>query len=41
MTEVLNSPTARIALEQLPTGLYLLKVEMNNGRSQAFRFVKP
>ncbi len=41
MTEVLNSATARIALEQLPTGLYLLKVEMNNGSSHAFRFVKP
>ena len=40
-TEVLGSATARIALEQLPAGLYLLKVEMNNGSSQAFRFVKP
>ncbi len=40
-TEVLGSATARIALEQLSAGLYLLKVEMNNGSSQAFRFVKP
>lgn len=41
ITEVLNSATARIALEQLPSGVYLLKAEMNNGSSQAFRFVKP
>jgi hypothetical protein len=37
----LNAPTASILLEQLQSGLYLIHVEMNNGKSQVFRIVKP
>lgn len=36
-----NAPTASILLEQLQSGLYLINVEMNNGKSQVFRIVKP
>jgi hypothetical protein len=36
-----NTPFASILLEQLQSGLYLINVEMNNGKSQVFRIVKP
>ena len=36
-----NMPFASILLEQLQSGLYLINVEMNNGKSQVFRIVKP
>jgi len=37
----INAPAASILLEQLQSGLYLINVELNNGKSQAFRIVKP
>jgi hypothetical protein len=37
----LNAPTASVLLERLQSGLYLIHVEMNNGKSQVFRIVKP
>jgi hypothetical protein len=35
-----NSPSTSIQLEQLKVGLYLINVEMNNGKRQVFRIVK-
>lgn len=36
-----NDTKARIALEQLQSGIYLVTVETDNGQRQTFRFVKP
>jgi len=36
-----NALSSSILLEQLQSGMYLINVELNNGQSQAFRFVKP
>jgi hypothetical protein len=36
-----NTPTASVPLEQLQSGLYLVNMEMHNGKSQVIRFVKP
>ncbi len=37
----INAPAASVLLEQLQGGLYLIYVELNNGKSQVFRIVKP
>jgi hypothetical protein len=36
-----NTPSASVPLEQLQSGLYLIRTEMNNGKTQVIRFVKP
>ncbi len=36
-----NTPSASVPLEQLQSGLYLINMEMHNGKSQVIRFVKP
>jgi len=36
-----NTPSASVPLEQLQSGLYLINMEMNNGKTQVIRFVKP
>ena len=36
-----NTPSASVPLEQLQSGLYLINTEMNNGKTQVIRFVKP
>ena len=36
-----NTPSASVPLEQLHSGLYLIRTEMNNGKTQVIRFVKP
>jgi hypothetical protein len=36
-----NTPSASVPLEQLQSGLYLIRTEMNNGQTQVIRFVKP
>jgi hypothetical protein len=37
----INAPAASVLLEQLQGGIYLINVELNNGKSQAFRIIKP
>jgi hypothetical protein len=37
----INAPAASVLLEQLQGGMYLINVELNNGKSQVFRIVKP
>ena len=36
-----NALSSSLLLDQLHSGMYLINVELNNGQSQAFRFVKP
>jgi hypothetical protein len=36
-----NTPSVSVPLEQLQSGLYLIRTEMNNGKTQVIRFVKP
>jgi hypothetical protein len=36
-----NTPSASVPLEQLQSGLYLIRTELNNGKTQVIRFVKP
>lgn len=37
----INAPAASVLLEQLQGGIYLINVELNNGKSQTFRIIKP
>jgi hypothetical protein len=36
-----NTPSASVPLEHLQSGLYLVNMEMHNGKTQVIRFVKP
>ena len=41
LDHLVNTPSASVPLEQLQSGLYLIRTEMNNGKTQVIRFVKP